>query len=205
MRVVGEVGHIRPTRKSLLSITFRLQRAATCPAETTAMAFPPSSVNSSSSTADRAARPVLYKSRGAHGIARAARRSRRSGRCPRIEVSSIEDGGPLLAAYGHETVWRRRRSRRTMARLQPPKLTRNRGAVVLSLPIALLGLAGLELPGSAASSAHHACDRYAAPHGSNGAPGTAKRPFHTPQRLVDSLHRGQTGCLRGGGYRFSLL
>ena len=76
---------------------------------------------------------------------------------------------------------------------------------MLSLPIALLGLAGLELPGSAASSAHHACDRYAAPHGSNGAPGTAKRPFHTPQRLVDSLHRGQTGCLRGGGYRFSLL
>src|SRR5436190_1331207 len=108
MRVVGEVGHIRPTRKSLLSITFRLQRAATCPAETPVMAFPPSSVNSSSSTADRAARPVLYKSRGAHGMARAARRSRRSGRCPRIEVSSIEDGGPLLAAYGHETVWRRR-------------------------------------------------------------------------------------------------
>jgi parallel beta-helix repeat protein len=77
---------------------------------------------------------------------------------------------------------------------------------VLSLLIALLGLTDLDLPASAASSsAHRACDRYAAPQGSDRAPGTAKRPFHTPQRLVNSLHRGQTGCLRGGRYRFSLL
>jgi hypothetical protein len=44
------------------------------------------------------------------------------------------------------------------------------------------------------------CSRYAAPSGSDSGPGTRKRPFETPQRLVESLRPGQTGCLRGGVY-----
>src|SRR4051794_8382133 len=87
---------------------------------------------------------------------------------PRVEVSSIGDGGPLRAAYGHETVGAAGDHEEPMARLQPLQLTRNRAALMLSLPIALLGLTGLDLPGPAASSAaHHACDRYAAPQGSD--------------------------------------
>ncbi len=34
--------------------------------------------------------------------------------------------------------------------------------------------------------------------------GSVKRPFRSPQRLINSLHRNQTGCFRGGHYRFSL-
>lgn len=45
-----------------------------------------------------------------------------------------------------------------------------------------------------------ACDRYAAPDGSDAAAGTLAAPFRTPQRLADSLASGQTGCLRGGTY-----
>jgi Right handed beta helix region len=44
------------------------------------------------------------------------------------------------------------------------------------------------------------CTRYAAPWGTSTAPGTNRRPFKTAQRLVDSLHGGETGCLRGGSY-----
>jgi hypothetical protein len=50
-----------------------------------------------------------------------------------------------------------------------------------------------------------ACERYAATHGSDAAPGTRARPFRTPQRLANALHPGQTGCFRGGAYTFSLL
>ena len=44
------------------------------------------------------------------------------------------------------------------------------------------------------------CTRYAAPWGRDDGRGTMKRPFRTAQRLVDSLRRGQTGCLRAGRY-----
>jgi hypothetical protein len=37
--------------------------------------------------------------------------------------------------------------------------------------------------------------------GSGAAPGTKDHPFRTVQRLVDSLRRGEIGCLRGGSYR----
>jgi hypothetical protein len=44
------------------------------------------------------------------------------------------------------------------------------------------------------------CDLYAAPTGSDTAPGTIAAPFATAQHLADSLSPGQAGCLRGGSY-----
>ena len=46
-----------------------------------------------------------------------------------------------------------------------------------------------------------ACNRVAAPGGSDGAAGTAGAPYATFQKLAHSLAPGQTGCLRGGTYR----
>jgi Right handed beta helix region len=46
-----------------------------------------------------------------------------------------------------------------------------------------------------------ACNRYAAPGGSDAAHGTRRRPFRTVQRLVNALRAGQTGCLLDGIYR----
>jgi hypothetical protein len=45
------------------------------------------------------------------------------------------------------------------------------------------------------------CDRYAAPGGSDAAPGTLAAPLGSAQRLADSLSPGQVGCLRGGTYQ----
>ena len=53
--------------------------------------------------------------------------------------------------------------------------------------------------GTAAASG--GCDAVASPSGSNSAPGTAAQPLRTAQALVDSLSRGETGCLRKGDYR----
>ncbi len=44
------------------------------------------------------------------------------------------------------------------------------------------------------------CDRYAAPGGSDGAPGTIDAPVATIDRLDAIVAPGQTGCLRGGTY-----
>src|SRR5438034_2156657 len=46
-----------------------------------------------------------------------------------------------------------------------------------------------------------ACTRYAAPSGDDRAPGTARRPYRSAQRLVDALQAGGTGCLEPGVYR----
>ena len=46
-----------------------------------------------------------------------------------------------------------------------------------------------------------ACDRVAAPGGSDSAAGTVAAPYATFQKLAHSLAPGQTGCLRGGTYR----
>jgi hypothetical protein len=53
------------------------------------------------------------------------------------------------------------------------------------------------------STATGECDRYASPSGSDSQPGTAAEPFHTAQRLAESLSTGQTGCLRAGTYDVS--
>ena len=59
-------------------------------------------------------------------------------------------------------------------------------------------LAGCSLPTD--PGAGLACDRVAAPAGSDAASGTAERPLRTAQALVDSLAPGETGCLREGLY-----
>ncbi len=45
------------------------------------------------------------------------------------------------------------------------------------------------------------CHRVASPSGSDRAAGSAAAPFRTVQKLVNSLARGQTGCLKAGSYR----
>jgi len=44
------------------------------------------------------------------------------------------------------------------------------------------------------------CSRFAAPNGSDRAPGTRRHPYATPQRLANALRAGQTGCLAAGVY-----
>jgi hypothetical protein len=82
----------------------------------------------------------------------------------------------------------------------------------LSFPKLLLGAllvcvlattTGLANPGSAHAAT--SCTKFAAPTGSDSCAGTAASPFLTPQKLVDSLTAGQTGCLRGGTYSLSEL
>ena len=58
--------------------------------------------------------------------------------------------------------------------------------------------AGLVLGWTSSASAAVSCDRVASPAGSDSAAGTAAAPFKTPQKLVDSLSTGQTGCFRAG-------
>ena len=50
------------------------------------------------------------------------------------------------------------------------------------------------------ASATGTCDRYAAPSGSDSAPGSVAQPFRSVQHLVDALRPGQVGCLRAGTY-----
>jgi hypothetical protein len=63
-------------------------------------------------------------------------------------------------------------------------------------------VAGLALAGtlSEARAASVLCDRFAAPDGHDSNPGTQSEPFRTARRLANSLHGGQTGCLRDGTY-----
>jgi hypothetical protein len=80
-------------------------------------------------------------------------------------------------------------------------------ALVAVAAIAAVG-AGAVTGGShedRARAARTGCDRYAAPQGSNRNAGTLSRPYRTAQRLVDSLRPGQTGCLRSGTYRGSVM
>ncbi len=44
------------------------------------------------------------------------------------------------------------------------------------------------------------CNRVASTTGSDSNPGTVEAPVRTPQRLVESLSAGQTGCFRAGSY-----
>jgi hypothetical protein len=74
-------------------------------------------------------------------------------------------------------------------------------SMIAALIAALLALTISASPDRASEGAAGAgCSRYAAPSGSDRGPGTRKRPFASPQRLVESLRPGQTGCLRGGVY-----
>ena len=55
------------------------------------------------------------------------------------------------------------------------------------------------LGGMPASAA--ACDKVAAPQGSDSFPGTAAAPYATVEQLANSLAPGQTGCVRAGVYQ----
>ena len=65
-------------------------------------------------------------------------------------------------------------------------------------PTLLATLLLLLAPAAPADAA--ACDRVAAPSGSDSAAGTESAPFRTAQKVVDEVRPGQTGCLRGGTY-----
>jgi parallel beta-helix repeat protein len=71
---------------------------------------------------------------------------------------------------------------------------------LLALATSILAIGAV--PQSA--SAETACQRVAAPTGSNTASGTVGAPYRTVQRLVSSLSAGQVGCLRGGTYAGSV-
>jgi len=85
-----------------------------------------------------------------------------------------------------------------------PRRERRAAAIVLAVGLmAALASAGCrsstdELAAARAGATN--CIRYAAPWGDDRARGTKTRPFRTAQRLVESLRRGQTGCLRNGKY-----
>jgi parallel beta-helix repeat protein len=70
---------------------------------------------------------------------------------------------------------------------------------VFAVLLGLIGSAGGSDEASAKGGAR-ACDRVAAPDGSDSGPGTLKHPFRTVQRLADALEPGERGCLRGGVY-----
>jgi hypothetical protein len=55
-----------------------------------------------------------------------------------------------------------------------------------------------------AGAAATSCTLVASPSGSDTNPGTNAAPFQTAQKLVSSLHAGQTGCLRAGTYTGSV-
>ena len=74
---------------------------------------------------------------------------------------------------------------------------KRRRLVAFALPaLTLVMVAGAPSP----TSATVACDRYAAPNGSDSAPGTVAQPLRTVQSLIDALASGQVGCLRAGTY-----
>jgi Right handed beta helix region len=75
--------------------------------------------------------------------------------------------------------------------------SKRRPLVALVLPALTLVIAANSAPSVPAAGA---CDRYAAPSGSDSAPGSVAQPLRSVQRLVDSLAPGQVGCLRAGTY-----
>lgn len=71
-------------------------------------------------------------------------------------------------------------------------------ALALVLGTALLSVTldvGLLSPGVPSG-----CTFVAAPDGTDGAPGTVRRPFRSVRRLLGTLRPGDTGCLRAGVY-----
>jgi parallel beta-helix repeat protein len=71
-------------------------------------------------------------------------------------------------------------------------------ASILLACVAVVCMAAV--PAAATGQGETACWLVASPTGSDSAPGTFAAPFRTAQKLVSSLHAGQTGCLEGGTY-----
>ena len=81
----------------------------------------------------------------------------------------------------------------------------NRLAVFVVLGVAIIAIRGaaeapaLTPPGPLASPPAE-CTRFASEHGSDAQRGTWRRPVRTVGRLIETLRRGETGCLRAGTY-----
>ena len=69
--------------------------------------------------------------------------------------------------------------------------------VIVLATAAVVAVAGMGTTQAGAAG----CDKVASPLGSDGYPGTAAAPYATVEHLADSLHPGQTGCLRSGTYQ----
>ena len=91
-----------------------------------------------------------------------------------------------------------------LVRLDGAIATTKRGAATRRRRTGALALSALTLLIAAESpppaSANPACDRYAAPTGSDSATGSVAQPFRSVQSLIDALAPGQVGCLRAGTY-----
>ena len=72
-----------------------------------------------------------------------------------------------------------------------------RNAVALATALVVTGSLAV---GTAAAASPVSCALFASPSGSDSHLGTISSPFRTPQKLVNSLQPGQTGCLMGGTY-----
>ncbi len=70
------------------------------------------------------------------------------------------------------------------------------------IPAAALAALAI-VTGASPAQAATACDRVAAPSGSDAGAGSLASPFATAQKLVSSLAPGQVGCFRAGTYTFS--
>ena len=69
--------------------------------------------------------------------------------------------------------------------------------LLTGVPLAVGVLMALAFPAHAQVGG---CDRVAATTGSDSNPGTVSQPVRTPQKLIDLLSSGQTGCFRSGTY-----
>jgi hypothetical protein len=75
----------------------------------------------------------------------------------------------------------------------------------LGFVLGALALLGAAMVAEAPARADGGCDKLAAVGGSDADAGTLASPYATPQKLIDSLAPGQTGCFRAGSYVFSQL
>lgn len=79
--------------------------------------------------------------------------------------------------------------------LRPPAALLRRTSLIASTAALALAAAG-----TGSAPANTSCTRVAASGGSDSAAGTEAAPFASAQKLVNSLHDGDTGCLRQGSY-----
>ncbi len=77
--------------------------------------------------------------------------------------------------------------------------------LVVAVVSTAASLRGSDEDPPAAPDAAQACDKFASRHGDDRNRGTLRAPFRTPQKLVESLRPGETGCLRRGTYEMELL
>src|SRR3954470_10149544 len=80
-------------------------------------------------------------------------------------------------------------------------------ALKLAIRLLVAGAVVVVLGAAAATAgADVSCTKFASTSGSDGSgDGSFAHPYATPQKLVDSLSTGQTGCFREGTYQFSLM